>query len=159
MSKTNEILKKLCDSGQLTLQIDGDQIIPCFNNVPIKLIHESTGYLKFFVTDPDTKYRTSLRVHRLVAYMTWGDAIFDPEIVVDHMDHNRSNNIPSNLCLTSRQYNTSKQISGKLLQYKLIRRGALIGALRDLEDAKVAATALDAKVIYANSIHTEPIAV
>lgn len=148
MSKTNQILKTLCDKKHLIARYENQVLTLFLKGKALKPIYESSGYVKFFITDPESGYRTTVRLHRIIGYLTWGDLIFNPDIVIHHIDHNRTNNRPSNLCLVSRDYNSSKQIGNKLFQYKLVKRGTLIGVMKNLQDAEAAAKILGATISY-----------
>ena len=57
-----------------------------------------TPYYTFNISvKPGSKY--PVKVHRLQAYQKFGDAMFEPGILVRHLDENSLNNRPGNLAL------------------------------------------------------------
>jgi hypothetical protein len=58
-----------------------------------------TGYRIFSVKVPNINKSLKVNVHRMVAYQKFGDKIFNPDLVVRHLDGNPLNNLENNLAL------------------------------------------------------------
>jgi hypothetical protein len=73
-------------------------------------------------------------VHRLVAYQKFGDQIFDPGLVVRHLDGNQRNNCPSNLEMGT----MSQNMLDRPAEVRLAHAKKAARARRSLSDAQVA---------------------
>lgn len=58
----------------------------------------SDGYARFTVRD-DTNRCLKVKVHRMQAFQQYGQAIYEPGIVVRHLDGNKFNNSGSNIAI------------------------------------------------------------
>jgi len=63
-----------------------------------------TGYYHISVKDIEGKNRT-IEVHRIAAFMLYGESLFSPGIQVRHLDGNPKNNNASNLSLGTKSQN------------------------------------------------------
>lgn len=70
---------------------------------PLKLVVKK-GYPNFKVRIGPKSY--CVPVHRYVAFTLWGDKVFDPTLVVRHLDGDRSNFSVANLAMGTHQDNS-----------------------------------------------------
>ena len=76
-----------------------------YKDKPRTLTLNSTGYFEFSIRCDGEKRPQNVLVHRLQAYQKFGDKIFEPGIVVRHLDGNPANNTYDNIEIGTHQQN------------------------------------------------------
>lgn len=94
MSNLNRCLTECIERGYVILP---DGTIKGLTKI-LKLSINKNGY-EFFTFRDLYKKREVVLVHRLQAFMKFGDKIFDKEIVVRHLDGNSKNNSWNNILI------------------------------------------------------------
>lgn len=94
MKALNDTLKLAYLKGYRA--VDGKIISP-YGRI-LKLGLDKTGYLKFYIYIGNN-LRDEVYVHRLVAYQKYGNKMFNSDLVVRHLDGNRTNNKDNNILL------------------------------------------------------------
>ena len=98
MSKANKVLLLAYKKGY---RIINNKIIGPRGNT-IKPSIDTNGYYRFSVPhnkELGRRCRTSIQVHRLVAYQKYGDLLFKNNTHVRHLDNNQLNNFDSNISI------------------------------------------------------------
>lgn len=85
-----------------------DDGVPLKKNKPIKMYLGSTGYYviktKYYVNKKQKDM--TIPVHRIQAYQIYGDRIFEPGIVVRHLNSNRLDNKNVNIAIGTPRQNS-----------------------------------------------------
>lgn len=74
-------------------------------NDTIRVLNNNKGYLEFSIRCDGEKRPQNVPVHRFQAYHKFGDKIFEPEIVVRHIDGVSTNNAYDNIEIGTHQQN------------------------------------------------------
>lgn len=101
-SLAQEVLEHALARGYHYEIRDGEVVVIGRRGHPLKLF-ERSGYLQFGV--PYQGRSRNAFVHRLVARVKFGEAIYQPGVEVRHLDGNSYNNLPYNIALGSRRAN------------------------------------------------------
>lgn len=72
----------------------------------LKLSISSCGYFYFGVKPPFLKRVISIRVHRFIGYIKFGDSILSKKVVIRHLDGIKLNNSWDNIGIGSHKQNT-----------------------------------------------------
>lgn len=99
--KSSDVLREAVAKGY---SVDNDGNV-WFNNKVRKLILNSTGYFEIAIRCKGEKNPKPVPVHRLQAYQKFGEKIFEPCIVVRHLDGNPQNNTYENIEIGTHQDN------------------------------------------------------
>ena len=135
----NELIKRLVDSGELLVNAEIGEVRRASNpdkRASIKIDH--SGYL--FIRICQGGKRREVAIHRLVAYVLWGDAIFQQGIEVDHKDRDRSNCRGDNLQLVTQLENTRRR-AVRHRWFTVEAEGKPIAYCKHIEDAERIVTA------------------
>jgi len=83
--------------------VDGNVFTPGGRQLTLRVQRtRGRGYLDFsarLYSRAVSKHSHHICVHQLVAYQKFGDAVFEPGIVVRHLDGDCRNNLPDNIAL------------------------------------------------------------
>lgn len=83
--------------------VDSNGILCSPHRQNIRTCISPTGYVNFTIRIHGENKQ--LRVHRLMAYQKFGDRIYDPLMVVRHLDGNRLNNSSANIAIGTQSEN------------------------------------------------------
>src|SRR5574337_2229811 len=112
MSKLNNVIKNALDNKEY--HVDQDGVVykliefgkPITPRIVIPQLHQSNRY-RIRVNG------TKVMLHRVIAYLKFGDKAFEKDWEVHHIDNNPQNNHPSNLALITRGYHLKTLHAGE----------------------------------------------
>lgn len=125
MVTCNQIIKFYVDEGFLLVDVEGGVLYSTLRGIYVlakprlrRVSPDSQGYpavyLRHRILNGDLHGTSKCRVHRVIAYAKYGDSVFEPGMVVHHINYNREDNRGENLELVAKSVNSTLRRPSRL---------------------------------------------